>query len=204
MATLEFFFDCSSPWTYLAFHNVQPIANEFGIAIEWKPILVGGVLNAANPSVYESRKVSVPAKDAYLAKDLADWAKVAGLRILWKPSVFPVSSVKAMRGCLVAQRHGKLVEFASQIFASYWVDDRDISQDSVIAEVCEKVGLDSGTLLDGVAKPEIKDQLRRNTEELIARGGFGAPTVFVDRDDMYFGNDRLVLVRRSLANRLTN
>ncbi len=49
---IEFFFDCSSPWTYLAFHNIQPLAKEFGVEISWRPILVGGIFNTINPSVY--------------------------------------------------------------------------------------------------------------------------------------------------------
>ena len=76
---IEFFFDCSSPWTYLAFHNIQPLANEFNIEISWRPILVGGIFNAINPSVYASREHPVPAKANYLKKDLADWACAAGL-----------------------------------------------------------------------------------------------------------------------------
>ena len=61
---IEFFFDCSSPWTYLAFHNIQPLAEEFGVEISWRPILVGGIFNTINPSVYESREKPVPAKAA--------------------------------------------------------------------------------------------------------------------------------------------
>jgi len=76
---IEFFFDCSSPWTYLAFHNIQPLAAEFGEEIVWKPILVGGVFNAVNPSVYASREKPVPAKAAYMLKDLQDWAREAGI-----------------------------------------------------------------------------------------------------------------------------
>src|SRR6478609_3762450 len=74
-AMIEFFFDCSSPWTYLAFHNIQPLASEFGEEISWRPILVGGIFNTINPSVYEGRANPVPAKLAYQKKDMADWAR---------------------------------------------------------------------------------------------------------------------------------
>src|ERR1700677_114556 len=76
---IEFFFDCSSPWTYLAFHNIQPLAKEFGEEISWRPILVGGIFNTINPSVYARRENPVPAKIAYDKKDIADWARVSGL-----------------------------------------------------------------------------------------------------------------------------
>jgi len=94
---IEFFFDCSSPWTYLAFHNIQPLAKECDAEISWRPILVGGIFNTVNPSVYASRETPVPLKSRYMKKDLADWARSAGLAIKMPPTVFPVNSVKAMR-----------------------------------------------------------------------------------------------------------
>ena len=97
MATLEFFFDCSSPWTYIGFHNIQPLAKEFGVPITWKPILVGGVFNAVNPSVYASRENPVLAKEAYRDKDIADWARHSGIVVRWKPPVFPAFIPAAMR-----------------------------------------------------------------------------------------------------------
>ncbi len=195
---IEFFFDCSSPWTYLAFHNIQPMAAELGLDIAWRPILVGGVFNTVNPSVYASRDNPVPAKAAYMRKDLNDWARAAGLAIVFPPRVFPVNSVKAMRGCLLLEPDGKLVAFARAVFEAYWGEDEDISQDDVLARICARAGVDPAYLFAGLNEPAVKDRLRANTEELIRRGGFGSPTMFVDRSDMYFGNDRLPLVRAAL------
>jgi len=191
---IEFFFDCSSPWTYLAFHNIQPMAAQLNVEIAWRPILVGGVFNSVNPSVYAARDNPVPAKAAYMRKDLEDWARTAGLSIVFPPRVFPVNSVKAMRGCLVLEPDGKLVPFARAVFEAYWGEDEDISQDAVLARICNSIEVDSRALLDGIGEQRIKDKLRANTEELIRRGGFGSPTMFVG-PDMYFGNDRLPLVR---------
>jgi 2-hydroxychromene-2-carboxylate isomerase len=191
---IEFFFDCSSPWTYLAFHNIQPMATQLNVEIVWRPILVGGVFNSVNPSVYAARDNPVPAKAAYMRKDLEDWARSAGLSIVFPPRVFPVNSVKAMRGCLLLEPNGKLVPFARAVFEAYWSEDEDISQDAVLARICNSIEVDSRALLDGIGEPRIKDKLRANTEELIRRGGFGSPTIFVGTD-MYFGNDRLTLVR---------
>jgi 2-hydroxychromene-2-carboxylate isomerase len=195
---IEFFFDCSSPWTYLAFHNIQPLAAEFGAAIEWRPILVGGIFNTVNPSVYEGRANPVPVKARYSGKDLQDWARLAGLKIKMPPSVFPVNSVKAMRMCLVLLPEGRMIEFARAVFETYWGDDADISQDEVLRGVCARLGLDADRLLAAQADPAVKDQLRANTDEVMQRGGFGSPTIFVNRTDMYFGNDRLPLVRAAL------
>jgi 2-hydroxychromene-2-carboxylate isomerase len=197
---IEFFFDCSSPWTWLAFHNIQPLARELGVEVRWRPVLVGGIFNAVNPSVYEFRQNGVPAKQAYLIKDLQDWARLAGLTIKFPPATFPVNSVKAMRGCILLEPEGKLVPFAQAVFEAYWAHDRDISQDAVLGELCERVGVEPGAFFEGIARPEIKAQLKANTDEVIARGGFGSPTIFVG-DDMYFGNDRLALVREAVLRR---
>ena len=195
---IEVFFDCSSPWTYLAFENIQPIAAELGAAITWRPILVGGIFNTINPSVYEGRERPVPAKARYSGKDLQDWARVAGLKIKMPPSVFPVNSVKVMRGCIALEPAGKLIDFARAAFRAYWSEDKDISKDDVIAEICGRAGVDAPALFAAIAEPGPKDQLRANTDEVMARGGFGSPTIFVDGADMYFGNDRLPLVRAAL------
>jgi 2-hydroxychromene-2-carboxylate isomerase len=198
---IEFFFDCSSPWTYLAFHNLQPLAREFGEDIRYRPILVGGIFNTINPSVYNSREKPVPAKQAYAKKDLGDWARVAGLRIKHRPTVFPVNSVKAMRGCILVEPDGKLVPLARATFEAYWGDDKDISKDEVLADICRKVGIDEARFFAGIAQQGIKDQLKANTDEVMARGGYGSPTIFVDKDDMYFGNDRMPLIRAALEHK---
>jgi 2-hydroxychromene-2-carboxylate isomerase len=198
MAEIECFFDCSSPWTYLAFHNLPAVADEFGVEIAWRPILVGGVFNAINPSVHASRDHPVPAKQAHMKKDLQDWAREAGLNIIYPPTVFPVNSVKAMRGCLVLETEGKLMPFARAVFEAYWDGDQDISRTEVLAAICRQVGVDPDAFFPAIEAPAIKDRLRANTQELMDRGGFGSPTIFVGRDDMYFGNDRLPLVRAAL------
>jgi 2-hydroxychromene-2-carboxylate isomerase len=197
---IEFFFDCSSPWTYLAFTNIQPLAKEAGAEITWKPFLVGGVFNTVNKTMYETRANPVPAKQAYTAKDMADWARLAGIRIKMPPSVFPVNAVKSMRGCIwVQQQHpDKLVPFAKAVFESYWGDDQDISKDEVLAKICERAGLDPAKFLAGIGEQAIKDQLKANTDEAVARGAFGSPTIYLDKTDMYFGNDRLPLIRDKL------
>ncbi len=194
---LEIYFDCSSPWTYLGFHNALAMAERIGVQIDWKPILVGGVFNTVNPSVYEGRKAPVKSKARYHLKDMQDWARRAGLTIKFPPNVFPVNSVNVMRACIALEPEGKLVDFARAAFELYWTEDRDISDQSVFDEICVRAGVDAEALRARVQEPEIKDRLRANTDELIARGGFGSPTFFVG-DDMYFGNDRIVLVEAAL------
>jgi len=199
MKTLECFFDCSSPWTYLCFHNLQPLAAEFGVPIRWRPILVGGLFNTVNPSVYAARENPVPVKAAWQAKSLADWSALAGLRIINPPPVFPVNSVKAMRACLVLQDDpARMTDFARRVFEAYWGRGEDISQDAVLAPLFSGAGLAPEMMFEAIGRADIKDALRRNVDELIARGGFGSPTMFIGGTDMYFGNDALPLVRQAL------
>ncbi|MEW6769236.1 MAG: 2-hydroxychromene-2-carboxylate isomerase [Pseudomonadota bacterium] len=202
---IEFFFDCSSPWTYLAFHNIQPLADEFDAEISWRPILVGGIFNTVNKTMYETRANPVPAKQAYTAKDLQDWARVAGIKIKMPPSVFPVNAVKSMRGCCWVQttQPDNLIPFATAVFESYWGDDQDISQDAVLAKICERVGIDPAQFFAGIGEQSVKDKLKANTDEAIARGAFGSPTIYVGKTDMYFGNDRLPLVFDALMRKKT-
>jgi 2-hydroxychromene-2-carboxylate isomerase len=198
MHSLEFYFDCSSPWTYLAFESVQPLVARPDVQVVWKPILVGGIFNSVNPSVYESRQRPVPAKAKYAAKDLRDWARYVGIEI-GSPPVFPVNSVKVMRGAFVAIEQGLLGPYARRAFQRYWGELADISKDDEVRLIARDAGLDADELMTRIAEPRYKDLLRQTTDELMARGGFGSPTMFVDGDDMYFGNDRIPLVAAALS-----
>jgi 2-hydroxychromene-2-carboxylate isomerase len=186
--TVEFFFDCSSPWSYLAFEGIQ--VNLVDIDIMWKPILVGGIFNLINPSVYVSRENPVPEKISYHAKDLQDWASRRSV-VIGKPKPFPVNSVKAMRGAFVAIEEGLLVEYARAIFRRYWTDLQDISSDAVLKSVAREVGLDTTNYFTKINLDIYKEKLRQNTDELISRNGYGSPTMFLNGSEMFFGNDRI-------------
>jgi 2-hydroxychromene-2-carboxylate isomerase len=194
---IDFYFDCSSPWTYLAFHAVHPLARELNVEIAWKPILVGGVFNAVNQTVYDSRSKPNPRKQAYMLRDLTAWARLYGLQIVFPPKVFPVNSVKCMRGAFVALDEGKLVPYATAAFEAYFGEDRDISREEVLADIATGAGIERQRFFADIETDGCKQRLRANTKELISRGGFGSPTLFVG-DEMFFGNDRLPLVRAAL------
>jgi len=197
MATIEFFFDVSSPWTYFAFHRIEDFCARNGADLVWKPFLVGAVFNKVNPSVYQRRENPIPVKDAYYQKDMADWARYLGLKMV-KPSVFPVNSVKALRGAFLAIDQGTISAYARACFEAYWQDDRDISQDDVLRDVVTSVGMDVDDFFAQIATDPVKQRLFATTDELIGRGGFGSPTFFIDGDNMYFGNDRLELMQAAL------
>ena len=198
---IEFFYDCSSPWTYLAFRNLQHLAAELNEPVSWRPVLVGGIFNSVNKGIYNAREDMNSPKNRYMLKDLQDNAREAGLGIVFPPRIFPVNSVKAMRGCLwiaqdaQAQRHYQ--DFVEATFSAYFSREEDISQDDVLASLCQQAGIQVEAFFTGIARPDIKEQLKANTDEAIRRGAFGSPTFFVG-EDMYFGNDRLPLVRSAV------
>ena len=198
MSEVECFFDCSSPWTYFAVHSLLELRKENGVTIDFRPHLVGGVFNAVNPSVHNSREKPVVPKAAYSKKDQTDWAAYLGLRMHYRPSVFPVNSVKIMRGCCWLEGTDKLEPFMMAGFDAYWGDDLDISKDDVLAGICAKAGVDPAEFAAAIAAQPNKDKLRDNTQELIDRGGFGSPTIFVGKTDMYFGNDRMPLIKAAV------
>jgi 2-hydroxychromene-2-carboxylate isomerase len=194
---LELFFDCSSPWAYLGFEGAQPLAAELDLDLVFRPVLVGGVFNAVNTSVYHVRE-NVPVKGAWVAKDLRDWSRLTGLAIRFPPAVFPVNSAKAMRACLLLEARGALVRFARAAFEAYWGRGEDISQEPVLAAICRSIDIDPATVIPHLGRQDLKDALRANVDELIARGGFGVPTFFLDQSDIYFGVDRLFMVREAV------
>jgi 2-hydroxychromene-2-carboxylate isomerase len=198
VANLEFFFDVSSPWTYLAFTRISGVMARTKAQIVWRPVLVGGVFNAVNREVYERRANPERRKASYYEKDLQDWARLAGIKI-GKPPVFPVRAIAVMRCVIAADEEGKLVPFARAAFEAYWGRLEDIGQRDVLTAIARETGLDPEKLLARSEAADVKDRLRANTDELIARSGFGSPTMFVNRDDMYFGNDRLPLVEAALV-----
>jgi 2-hydroxychromene-2-carboxylate isomerase len=199
MIKLECFYDCTSPWTYLAFTGLQPIAARYGVDIQWRPILVGGVFNAVNQDLYAQREAAFGNKRrmTYMMKDLRDWADLRSVDITW-PSFHPANAVKCMRGCFVAEAQGKILEYSRAIFEAYWGRNEDVSQTDVLAAIVESLGMDSTAFLASIGQQDVKDKLRANTEEVIARGAYGSPTIYINGDDMYFGNDRLQLVEAKL------
>ncbi|MGI9360884.1 MAG: 2-hydroxychromene-2-carboxylate isomerase [Parasphingorhabdus sp.] len=204
--TVEFYFDLSSPWTCLAFHNIQPIIRETGAQIIWKPFLVGGVFNAVNQSVYAARENPDNRKFVHSFRVLKEWAALAGVAMNFPSEHHPVKSVHAMRVCCALEDdQAALHKFATAAFNAYYADQRNLDDPAVLAAIADEVGMDGKALVAQTGEQEIKDRLRANTEEAIARGAYGSPSIFVrgNSDDpaderMYFGNDQLPLVKRAI------
>ena len=198
MKKIEFYLDCSSPWTYLSFRGILDLRNRKNFEIIWKPILVGGSFNSTNPSVYESRKNPIKEKLEYSQKDMSDWAELRKIKFNW-PKIFPINSVKSMRGTFFfIDKQIKIEDYLEAVFKAYWTDGKDISNEGCLSSIVASLSESPEDFLEFIEKPETKSRLIDNTQELMDRNGFGSPTFFLDGTDMFFGNDRIQLIENRL------
>lgn len=188
---LEFYYDISSPYAYLAAMLVDEFAEEMGLVAEWKPFLLGGVFQATGNEM----PAKVPAKAAYMPKDLAMHAEMFGIPFRF-PKAFPIRTIPHLRALIDVKRaHGDEAssDLAVELYAAYWGEGRDITQPDIFAEVAEDAGFDAESLLAANDKPENKQALIDSTNDAVARGAFGAPTFFIG-DAMFWGHDRFDLM----------
>ena len=190
--TVECFFDVGSPASYLAWTQLPALAERQQTQLIWKPMLLGGVFKATG----NQSPVMIPAKGTYMLKDLTRYARRYGVDMQFNP-FFPINTLQLMRGAVAAQDLGQLDAYLNVVFPALWVKGLDMGQAEVVARVLTEAGLDAEHVFTHANTPEIKDALKTSTEEAIARGAFGAPTLFVG-DEMFFGQDRLDWVESAL------
>lgn len=196
---VEFFYDLSSPWTYLAFTNLSGVLDRTGTSAQLRPVLVGGIFNAVNQSVYAAREANDNRKLKHSWRVMKDWAALAGVEMNFPSAYHPAKSVSAMRmACTLADDMPALTQFTKAAFESYFGAQENLDDPDVLVAVANKAGLDGGAMRAQSQSDEVKALLRANTEEVIERGGYGSPTIFVDKTRMYFGNDQLPLVEFAL------
>ncbi|AOW15803.1 hypothetical protein LPB72_05810 [Hydrogenophaga crassostreae] len=201
--TFEFFFDLASPWTCLAFHNIQPMAKKLGATIVWRPFLVGGVHNQVNEAYVESRANNQGSpKWRQLIQSLQDWSALSDVQMNFPGPFFPLRSVNTMRFCCALEDdQAALLRFAAAGFEAYYTHQLNLDDPDVLVAIANQAGLDGEVLRLRSQEPAIKDRLRANTEEAVGRGAFGSPSIFVpfgSGERLYFGNDQLPLVEWAL------
>jgi len=189
---VEFYYDFSSPYTYIASTGIEKICEGNGAELEWKPFLLGGVFN----EIGSVPAVQIDNKFRYLRRDFELCAKYYGVDLKF-PDLFPLNSVRSMRGAFAAKEQGKLVEYTHEMFRLYWTEGLDLSNAEILGDAVSNVGIDSEWFVKRINEQDIKDKLRDETSIAIERGVFGAPTMFVD-DQMFWGNDRLDFLDRYL------
>jgi 2-hydroxychromene-2-carboxylate isomerase len=190
---IDFYFDFSSPYSYIASEEIEALAERHGREIHWHPILLGAVFKQAG---------SVPLTEGYGPKarySVRDFGRSAAfIGVPYRhPSVFPIGAVAAARAVLWLQRESpmQVAPFIHAAFRAFFVADRDISETAVVLQLARGLGIDTERLAAGVQEDAIKSALRSGVEKAVARGVFGAPTIFVD-GEMFWGHDRLPHVER--------
>lgn len=195
-APIEFHFDFSSPYSYIASEQIDDMAARHGRTVAYKPVLLGAVFKVAGSApltdLYEP-------KARYSVRDFYRSARYAGVRYR-HPSRFPLGSIAAKRAVVWLQQHRPelATPFIHAVYRAFFVDDRDISDAAVVGEIARSVGIDPAELTAGVQQPEIKERLKTHVDQAIAGGVFGAPTIVVD-GELFWGNDRLPQIERWLA-----
>jgi len=192
---IEFYFDFSSPYSYIASEQIEDLAARFGRTVHYKPILLGAVFKVAGSAPLT--ELYAP-KARYSVRDFARSAYCASVPYQ-QPSRFPIASLAAKRGVVWLQQHQpKLaVPFIHAVYRAFFVDDLDISDAAVVGDIAREVGIDPGEFAAGVQQLETKERLKSEVDRAIAAGVFGAPAIVVD-GELFWGNDRLPQVERWL------
>lgn len=194
--TLEFFFDYGSPYSYLADTQVEAIARRAGASLVRRPMLLGGVFKATG----NHSPAELPAKAKWSGSDMPMWARHYGVPFQRNP-FFPVNALALMRGAAAAQIDGLFERYHPAVYKAMWVDGRNLNEIGEVAAVLTAAGLDARKFGQRIQEQDVKDRLKATTDEAVARGVFGAPTIFVE-DRMFFGNDRLPFVEMALKGEL--
>jgi len=184
---LEFWFEFASTYSFPAAMRIDASARAAGVPLAWKPFLLGPVFAAQgwNDSPFNI----YPAKGRYMWRDLERVCAAHGVPMR-RPSRFPRNGLLAARVALLGADEPWGPDFVRAIYRTNFVDDREIADPAVLAQVLGSLGLDAGALLDAAQSPENKNRLKRRTDEAMALGIFGAPS-FVSRGELFWGNDRL-------------
>lgn len=182
-APIEFWFDFSSPYGYLAAQKIEALAARHGRSVDWRPMLLGVAFKVAGTAPL----VEVPLKGDYSKRDFERSARFHGIADFRLPAKFPIPTQAPARIFLWARSRdpGSAARVAKALFRAYWVDGRDISSPDVAAAVAGEAGLDAAAARAVVDDPAWKDALKREVETGISRGVFGSPFVFVDGEPFW-------------------
>lgn len=193
--TVEFLFDVGSPFSYLAFHRISDFAQEHGASIIWTPVLVGAIFQATG----NASPITIPAKGRYTMLELLRWAKRFGVTIRNNPN-FPINTLPLMRGAIAMQMQGEepFQHYLSVVFRAMFEQPRNLSDPAEIAAVLTEGGFDPVQFQTMIGEQAVKDKLKANTEQAVARGVFGVPTFFLG-EEMFWGQDRFDFVAEALA-----
>jgi 2-hydroxychromene-2-carboxylate isomerase len=186
--TLEFWYEFGSTYSYPAAMRVERVAGAAGIALHWRPFLLGPVF-AAKGQMDSPFNID-PVKGRYMWRELARICEREGIPLVLPPACFVQNSLKAARLALVGEVQGWTPAFSRAVYTANFAEQKDISEDATLAGILSKLGVDAASAMATASSPEIKARLKARTEEAMAREIFGAP-FFMVGDEPFWGNDRL-------------
>ena len=192
---IDFYFDYSSPYGYIAATKIDELAAKYGRSVSWKPILLGVVFKVTGAQPLPN----LPLKGEYAMRDIARSARFHGVPIR-QPSKFPIASQAPSRAFYwLNERDPALArKLAKALYRAFFVEDRDISSPNVTADVASTLGLNCDEVLAAINNPAIKDKLRNETEAAIKLGVFGSPYIVIDGEP-FWGVDRFDQIEHWLA-----
>lgn len=192
--TVEFFFDFGSPAAYLAWTQLPHLCADTGATLVPRPMLLGGVFQATG----NHSPAEIKSKGPYMNVDLQRFAQRYGVPFTHNPH-FPVNTLLLMRGATGVQMHQpeRFDAYCRAVYQAMWVDAQNMNDPAVVQAVLQAAGFDAEAVLALAAQPDVKERLKAVTGEAVARGVFGAPTMFVG-DQMFWGQDRLDFVREAV------
>ena len=193
---IEFYFDFSSPYGYLAAQRIEALAAKHGRTVNWRPILLGAMFKETGMAPL----TEVPLKGEYSKRDFDRSARFHGIAGFRRPSRFPIPTQAAARIVLWLKGHDAplQVPVIKALFRAYFVDDVDISSPDTAVAIAAREGVDAIAARTAIDDPAIKDALKREVDAAIARGVFGSPFVFVDGEP-FWGLDRFDQIDKWLA-----
>ncbi|MEO1482694.1 MAG: 2-hydroxychromene-2-carboxylate isomerase [Myxococcota bacterium] len=192
--TIEFYYDFVSPPTYIGFCRLPELQEKFGVTVEYKPMLLGGVHKAVE---HKAAVTQTPSKIRWMFKDLSRTAKRHGIPLTMNKH-FPMSTVGLMRGALVAKERGEIETFNRAFFGAIWAEGKNVTDPEVMMGILTEAGLDPSVYATRTQEPAIKELLKAETATAVERGVFGSPSYFV-RDELVFGQDRHHVVEEILG-----
>jgi len=194
-STLDFYFEFSSPYGYMAATQIEALAAETGLALSWHPILLGPMFKAMGSAPL----IQIPLKGEYALRDFARCAKLAGIPYS-QPEPFPIATVAAARAAIHArdQHADKATGLIKALYHAYFADGRLISEAEVVLDVVSEQGFDRAEFEAAIGSEPVKTALKKEIEDAMARGVFGSPFMLVD-DEPFWGFDRFDHIRKWVA-----
>ena len=182
--SIDFYFDFISPYAYLAHNKIKVIKKQKNINFTYKPILLGGLhnLQGISPPAFNKSKLKHMIDDCKLI------AKKNNFDFVWN-SKFPLNSLNLMRGYLFINSNNKDL-YLNKIFKAYWKQNLDITNDEILIDILKECKIDKNKFLEGIKNIQIKNKLKKITQEAHDKDIFGAPT-FVVNNKIFWGQDRL-------------